>query len=358
MIAPVSTIMSSEKKRFSLVAFLGIHFLLCSTTFAFQQGERIWTATERTTNNSVALPKPPFPNGAAGGRVTVIPGVFDDNLMLTPRDITVWLPPQYNQLDTHRFSVLYCHDGQNVMDDESSWTGASWRLMGALIRLSERGLLNGPPPIVVLLPSAKGDFIPGVPRRHLEYGSLLGLGNMPSFAQAHADIVANVIKPLIDEHFRTNPNSASVMGSSMGGQASMNLLLRHPDLFSAAACLSPYFAPDTLAAVGLSLGKLKSKRIYMDMGGDMQDIKVPYFDVMDHVTTKHWWNAGYFWLDTSLQPSCNVMHKILQFAGGGRGGARNVSYAQIPGARHNERAWANRIHQPLLYLYGKQQQGE
>jgi hypothetical protein len=24
------------------------------------------------------------------------------------------------------------------------------------------------------------------------------------------------------------------------------------------------------------------------------------------------------------------------------------------GARHNERAWSNRIHEPLLHLYGKQ----
>jgi enterochelin esterase-like enzyme len=364
-----------------------------STAFAFQQtgDPRIWTTTTTTTSKTTTtsnaaadtgaaaaatqtpLPKPPFPNGANGGQIIVIPGLFDDyHPLLLPRDVTVWLPPQYRTSEhddgDHRFSVLYCHDGQNVMDDECSWTGASWRLPGALIRLSERGLLRDPgvPPIVVLLPSAQGDLIPGVvARRHLEYGSLGLLANVPSLAQAHADVVATVVKPYIDAHFRTNPHCASAMGSSMGGQASMNLLLRHPDVFSAAACLSPYFAPDTLAAVGLSLSggkkKLQTKRIYMDMGGDMDDTKVPWLDVMDHVTTKHWWNPGYFWLDTSLQPSCHVMHHLLLqspilFGADTGGGVRRVHFAQIPGARHNERAWSHRIHQPLLFLYGKEEQ--
>ena len=88
----------------------------------------------------------------------------------------------------------------------------------------------------------------------------------------------------------------------------MNLILRHPDLFQSAACLSPYFAPDSIAAVGLlSNGKLTSKRIYMDIGGDVEDTKVPLLDVMDHLTPQHWWNPGYFWLDTSLRPTADAM---------------------------------------------------
>jgi pimeloyl-ACP methyl ester carboxylesterase len=361
------------------------------------------------------LPKPPFPNGPCGGKVIVIPGLYDDfHPLLVPRDVSVWLPPHYDTTTTsrrnahddqqhdhhYRFSVLYCHDGQNVLDDASSWTGVSWRLPGALMRLSERGLLmnkngggpataGGPPPIVVLLPSAEGDVLPGVKRRHLEYGSLglmTGDGPIPSLAQAHADVVATVIKPYIDRNFCTNPQCASAIGSSMGGQASLNLLLRHPNVFSAAACLSPYFAVDTLAAVALRFWSsssdrnnnmllLKSNhRIYLDMGGDVNDVKVPWLDVMDHVNKpKHWWNAGYFWLDTSLQPSCQVMYQLLlqlqsksqsSFFASGSGGvhergarererANNVHFARFPGARHNERAWSHRIHQPLLFLYGK-----
>ena len=287
--------------------------------------------------------QPPFPDGPNGGQVITIPGVYDDITMLPSRDVQVWLPPEYDRLpDDVRFPVLYCHDGQNAMDDESSWTGASWRLMGAINRLSERRLLRGPSPIVVLLPSAEGDLLPGVRRRHLEYGS----PTVP-FAQAHADLVANTIKPLVDSQFRTDPLDASAIGSSMGGQASIHLLLRHPDIFRAAGCLSPYFSPETLAAVGFSQGSLNSKRVYMDIGGDVGDSKVPWVDLLDHLTPKHWWNPGYFWLDTSLQPSVDAMQVALQIAG------VETMYEQIPGGRHNERAWALRIHKPLMYLYGK-----
>ena len=33
-------------------------------------------------------------------------------------------------------------------------------------------------------------------------------------------------------------------------------------------------------------------------------------------------------------------------------------YEKFPGGRHNERAWGQRIHRPLLHLYGKEDQNE
>jgi hypothetical protein len=180
---------------------------------------------------------PPFPNGLCGGTILDISpeetfGVNDLNvlgdMMLLPRTIKIWLPPGYdnnnndndnknidndsNEDENENFNntrqqqrrhpVLYVHDGQNAMEDEDSWTGASWRLMGALTRLADHNLIgssgsgsgsssskttktattqsqdnnnnnnnnnnkNNILPIVVLLPSAEGDLLPGVRRRHL-----------------------------------------------------------------------------------------------------------------------------------------------------------------------------------------------
>jgi len=273
--------------------------------------------------------------------------------------VEVWLPPAYDweRMEQSRFPVLYCHDGQNAISDASSWTGASWRLVGALTRLDDRNLLDGNPPIVVLLPSADGDLGP-FRRRHLEYGDL----GQP-MADAHADKVANVIKPLIDRRFRTRPGLADTacIGTSLGGQASMNLLLRHPKVFGAAACLSPAFQPATVMAAsgggdvsgsGALLlrregGTRTTKRIYIDIGGDVEDVKVPFLDVMDHLTTEHWWNPGYFWLDTQLRGGVDAMRFALRMAG------IDHAFHVEPGGRHNERAWAQRIHLPLLHLYGR-----
>jgi enterochelin esterase-like enzyme len=227
------------------------------------------------------------------------------------------------------------------MEDADSWTGTSWRLTGALTRLFENDAIPTIP-IVVMLPSAKGDLLPGLQRRHLEYGDTI----VP-FAQAHVEFVANTVKPLIDARFHTNPSPETTftIGASMGGQASLHLLLKYPDKFGAAACLSPFFGPAIIEEVIRSKQALKDKTIYLDIGGDMEDVKVPFVDLFDHFTSEHWWNPGYFWLDTQLQGTVSAMRRALDQAG------VDYCFQQVPGGRHNERAWAQRIHKPLLHLY-------
>jgi pimeloyl-ACP methyl ester carboxylesterase len=291
--------------------------------------------------------EPPFPNGICGGKILTIPpeetfGIdvnlaninLGGNLVLPPRPLRVWLPPDYQEGDRH--PTLYVHDGQNAMDDSESWTGTSWRLTGALTRMAERGVLRDDRiPILVLLPSMDGDFLPGIRRRHLEYGD----SNFP-FSQAHADFVAKTVKPLVDARFRTKPEAEHTfaIGSSLGGQASLHLMLRHHDRFGGAAALSPAFGPNLIQEISSSSAVLEGKRIYLDMGGDINDVKVPWVDVLDHLTSEHWWNPGYFWLDTQLQGGMESMKQALNRAGAA------YQYKEFPGGRHNERAWAQRVH--------------
>ena len=194
---------------------------------------------------------------------------------------------------------------------------------------------------MVLLPSASDDFLPGIRRRHLEYGDY----NL-FFAQAHAEYVAKTIKPLIDARFHTKPLKSFVIGSSLGGQAGFHLVLRYPSLFSGAAALSPYFGPAIIDEVRQNGGsKLKDKRLYMDVGGDSDQVTVPLIDIQDHMTATNFWNPGYFFLDTSLKSSCYAMKESLNLHD-----EVNIQFELYPGARHNERAWSKRIDRPLLHL--------
>lgn len=128
----------------------------------------------------------------------------------------------------------------------------------------------------------------------------------------------------------------------------MHLNLRHADKFHGAACLSPCFSPGILASVAANGRELlRSKKIYLDIGGDFGDQTVPFFDFWDHTTEKHAWNPGYWWLDTSLQPAVQSMCRLLDNA------QVDYIYQEIPGGRHNERAWSTRIDKPLQYLFGK-----
>lgn len=319
--------------------------------------------------------QPPFPDGLNGGRLVTLPADYyfpstppttsastsststsstnvassiGSSFLLPPREISVWLPPQYDMCPNDvRFPVLYCHDGQNAIHDSSSWTGYSWRLAGALTRMSERKMLQTnhlhTPPIVVLLPCAE-DRIAFLPRRHLEYGDI-----SQTFAQSHADFVGFTLKPLIDSMFRTMPEKehTAAMGTSLGGQASFHLLIRHSDIFGKAACMSPAFQPSILSAVAtLPSSTLKDKTIYIDNGGDVDDVKVPLLDPFDHFSVNHWWNPGYWWLDSQLQPGIDAMRLALDLKG------IKYDYQRFAGGRHNERAWSWRIDKPLFSLYG------
>jgi len=390
-----------------LLLLMTMSILLQHTSYAMSTMNKrtIPIPTQKIVSSSASKRQltPPFPSGLCGGTILDIApeetfGV-DVNLaningsgdmMLLPRTIKIWLPPGYNDCGKKiRHPVLYVHDGQNAFQDEDSWTGASWRLIGALTRMAEYKLIGKTAtkttlistdndndnqlgkqaqprpqrqlqndigdelPIVVLLPSADGDWLPGVRRRHLEYGDM----NFP-FAQAHADFVANTVKPLVDSRFRTDssPEQNFVIGSSLGGQASLHLLLRHPDKFGGAACLSPAFGPAILDYVASSKGQeiLRNgqKKLYFDIGGDMpslpssswsspgsKKVRVSLINILDG------WNPGYFWLDTQLQGQVTAMRRALD-----RGGI-HYQFKKYPGGRHNERAWALRIDKPLLHLF-------
>jgi predicted alpha/beta superfamily hydrolase len=271
----------------------------------------VWSAADAYTDSRPLLP--PFPNGLCGGNVVALPrdelystksspfNLFSsfENIILPPRDVKVWMPAEYHKPEfrTHQFPVLYCHDGQNAMEDADSWTGSSWRLVGALTRMYERDMLRiEAPPIVVLIPCGEGDFAPGISRRHAEYGDL-----PHPVSQAHGEFMATKLHPYIMNRFRVNegPEHTAALGSSLGGQASLQLILRYPNVFGAAACLSPCFQAGTIAAVASKSispserDDLRSKTIYIDNGGDVDDTRVPVIDVLDHFTLNDkWWNPG------------------------------------------------------------------
>ncbi|MCB0292771.1 MAG: histidine kinase, partial [Calditrichaeota bacterium] len=59
---------------------------------------------------------------------------------LKPRDVIVWLPPDYESALQRRYPVLYMHDGQNIIDPQTSAFGQDWRVdevADSLIRTGE-----------------------------------------------------------------------------------------------------------------------------------------------------------------------------------------------------------------------------
>ncbi|MEM6723081.1 MAG: carbohydrate-binding module family 20 domain-containing protein [Bacteroidota bacterium] len=52
-------------------------------------------------------------------RAFEVPGLPD-------RDVTVWLPPDYEENQEARYPVIYAHDGQNLFDPKTATFGVDW----------------------------------------------------------------------------------------------------------------------------------------------------------------------------------------------------------------------------------------
>ena len=145
---------------------------------------------------------------------------------LKPRDVIVWLPPGYDKDITKQYPVLYMHDGQNIFDPKTSSMGNDWQLDETADSLIVNGLID---PLIIV-------GIYNTPDRSAEY---LGTDT----ARIYMKLVTKIIKPLIDETYRTKPGRdfTATGGSSAAGLLSFMLLWEHADVFSMAACISPVF---------------------------------------------------------------------------------------------------------------------
>ena len=228
-----------------------------------------------------------------------------------PRDIIVWLPPGYEDGQAH-YPVLYMHDGQNVFDPRTSFTGIDWGVDEAADKLIREGSIR--PCIVV------GMY--NTPIRRDEYGA------DETMTHAYMEFVVKTVKPMIDAEYRTlvGRDDTFVMGSSMGGCISWLLAWNYPQVFSGAGCLSPAFMfGNIFNDVASFSGPPKNLRIYLDNGGVGMD-------------------------RDRMQPALDELLAILPAQAPAIG--LDYTWHQFANAEHNEAAWRDRIDLPLTYLLG------
>ncbi len=292
-------------------------------------------------------PEPP----ARAGRLVDLGEITSSNAKLLPRAVTVWLPPGYDRERSRRHRVLYMHDGQNLFDSAGAFGGVPWGVDEALAALIALG--DASPTIVVAVGNTA--------QRWYEYAPEAALRGLPPDVRATADaeyplpgadlaadayvrFLADELKPQIDRRFRTLPSRADtvVMGSSMGGLASLYALCRRPEVFGAAACMSTHWpvtriagihdnpgAPPMIAlAAGVlswfdaNLPRAGAHRFYFDHGSlGLDRLYAPYQSRMDAIGVGKGYVAGKDWLSKAA-----------------------------PGAEHNEAAWNARLPQALRFV--------
>ena len=161
-------------------------------------------------------------------------------------------------------------------------------------------------------------------------------------ADAYLRFLVDELKPAIDRRYatRAGAQTTAVMGSSMGGLASLYALCEYPQVFGAAAALSTHWVglptawgPDRLrnAAVPLAaFGYLQQAlpapgqhRLYLDRGtADLEAFYAPHQAFVDELLHERGYRAGEW------------MSRVYD------------------GAGHNERAWAARADVAVGFVLG------
>jgi len=166
--------------------------------------------------------------------VRVISTAFQMPQLSRTRRVWVYLPNDYTTATAKRYPVLYIHDGQNVFDACTSFSG-EWGVDETLSQLQQQGL-DATGSIVVAVDNGGADRLNELsPWNNPQYGG--GQGDQ------YVDFLVQTLKPAIDQQYRTltGREYTGIVGSSMGGLISTYAALKYPQVYGRVGVFSPAF---------------------------------------------------------------------------------------------------------------------
>jgi predicted alpha/beta superfamily hydrolase len=245
-----------------------------------------------------------------GGSLHILAGLHSPQLDAA-RDILVYLPASH-ATGQRRYPVIYMHDGQNLFDPHTSFSG-EWGVDHALVALDDGDMEA----IVVAIPNAG-------PRRLDEYSPFSDSHHGGGDGDAYLRYITDTIKPIVDADFRTLPDReyTGLIGASMGGLISIFGFFERPEVFGFAGVMSPslWFAEGEIFGY-IEASPRVPGRLVVDVGTAESPIMVHYARrLRDALLAK-----GY-------AQDCELR------------------YEEIEGAGHNEAAWGARLCENLRFL--------
>ena len=225
--------------------------------------------------------------------------------------------------------LLIAHDGQNVFDGTTSThRRQTWKMAQAAIDVAvEQGVK--PPTIIAVWHSSTKENPWGrakdlAPQKFFTADAFVDPRwriNDPSVV-LHSDTYLNQIFDQIVPaiHGHNTPEKTAVIGSSMGGLATLYAAIQHPEKFTTALALSPHwiisdenFARSMVEALPL--------------------------------THKIWMSRGDKGLDKEYPPLQNYVDSLMR----ARGFTINYESKVYKRSGHNERSWAKYLQDPLRF---------
>ena len=259
---------------------------------------------------------------SAAKNVTVLSKVFEIPQLNRKRRIKLYLPPGYHK-SNESYSVVYMHDGQNLFDSATSFSG-EWSVDETLNKLYESQNLKL---IVVGIDNGGSKRLDEYsPWKNDKYGG--GEGN------EYLDFIVKMVKPYIDSTYRTikGKKNTAIIGSSMGGLISHYAGLKYPSVFGKIGVFSPafWFAPEVFD-FSKTHGNIKDTRMFFLAGG------------------KEGKNTAFNEINQTVK-GLNKMVHILKENGFP---SDNLTIKVVPEGEHNEKLWRNNFEETIVWLFKK-----
>ena len=233
------------------------------------------------------------------------------------RDIHVATPPGYDAEPLRRHPVVYFQDGQNIFDPALSYAG-HWSMLETLALVPERNA-----PIIVAIPNLGLD-------RLREYSAFDDVLHGNGDAAAYLEFVRRVVKPMVDDAFRTRPERewTAVAGSSMGGLLALHALIAAAGTFGSAWVMSgAFWYADAAIYEWIACQPAPVGRIWLDVGLHEGDDEVADVRRMRDLLEARGWQLG-----------------------------ESLRYLEDPEGDHDEASWGRRIREnwsALVGLFGR-----
>jgi enterochelin esterase-like enzyme len=245
---------------------------------------------------------------------------FTSRFLPGEREISVYVPPGYEEDSERRYPLLILQDGQNLFDPATSFVpGRTWRVAESADDAIAAGEVE---PLVIVGVANAGD------RRIAEYTPTRNMKLGGGEAGKYALLVTRELLPFLHARYRllSGPDHTGIGGSSLGGLVSFWMGLAHPEIFGRLAVLSPavwWNHRYILAYLNdVAPGLHPRPRIWLDVGDQEGRRTLTDADMLHARLRKQGWRDEV-----------------------------DLHFETVAGGTHDEASWAERVRPMLRFLF-------